>query len=62
MIGIPLNARAQMTFDQRHTQNSQLESWVLSDRYILTPSVLYPLNFQEQYKMKEKVDFKNEEL
>lgn len=36
MIGIPLNAIAQMKYDQKHTQTGQLVSWVVCDIFNVT--------------------------
>lgn len=33
MIGIPLNATAQIKLDKKHAQNGQLESWVLCGHF-----------------------------
>lgn len=43
MTGITLKARAQMTFEQRHTQNRQLESCLLYDHHILNVISTLPI-------------------
>lgn len=43
MIGIPTHARAQMKFDQKHTQNGQLESWVLCSHHIFIVANILPI-------------------